>query len=312
MAQIFATEGEAGFRAREAAAIRTVAAMRGTVIATGGGAACREPNLAAMLAAGQVVALSATPAEVIRRDRNRPGPPAAARQDGSGGRGRGAARRARAVLRARPPPRRHRGPRARRGHARDRRTADRSANRRRRRSLAWRCLVISVGVELGARRYDVRIGTFDNRSGADDAADVLVAALGPSTTGVALLVDGDLAEALAARATRWWRRSRVVCRASRAATCRPARPARPWTRSPAPASGWRRRDSIGARRWSASAAAPPPITRASRRRSTCAASPSRRSRRRCWRWSTHRWAARPASTCAPARTWSVRSTSRRR
>ncbi len=67
VAQIFASEGEPGFRAREEAAVRSVAAMRGTVIATGGGAACRESNLAAMLAAGQVVALSATPAEVIRR-----------------------------------------------------------------------------------------------------------------------------------------------------------------------------------------------------------------------------------------------------
>jgi len=45
------------------------------VIATGGGAACREPNLAAMLAAGQVVALSATPAEVIRRTGTGPGRP---------------------------------------------------------------------------------------------------------------------------------------------------------------------------------------------------------------------------------------------
>src|SRR4051812_23973084 len=65
--QIFASEGEAGFRAREEAAVRAAAAMRRTVIATGGGAACREANLAAMLAAGRVVALSAPPAEVLRR-----------------------------------------------------------------------------------------------------------------------------------------------------------------------------------------------------------------------------------------------------
>jgi len=67
VAQIFAGEGEAGFRRREEAAVRAAAAMRRTVIATGGGAACREANLAVMLAAGRVVALSATPAEVIRR-----------------------------------------------------------------------------------------------------------------------------------------------------------------------------------------------------------------------------------------------------
>jgi len=50
--------------------------------------------------------------------------------------------------------------------------------------------VISVGVELGARRYDVRIGAIE----ADAAAEALVGALGPSTTGVAVLVDGDLAK----------------------------------------------------------------------------------------------------------------------
>jgi shikimate kinase len=67
VAQIFAAEGEGGFREREEQAVRAAAAMRRTVIATGGGAACREANLVAMLAAGRVVALSATPAEVIRR-----------------------------------------------------------------------------------------------------------------------------------------------------------------------------------------------------------------------------------------------------
>jgi shikimate kinase len=67
VAQIFAAEGEAGFRRREAEAVVAAAGMRRAVIATGGGAACREANLAAMLAAGRVVALSATPAEVLRR-----------------------------------------------------------------------------------------------------------------------------------------------------------------------------------------------------------------------------------------------------
>lgn len=75
VAQIFATEGEAGFRAREEQAVRAAAAMRRTVIATGGGAACREANLMAMLAAGRVVALSATPAEVIRRTGTGPARP---------------------------------------------------------------------------------------------------------------------------------------------------------------------------------------------------------------------------------------------
>jgi shikimate kinase len=75
VAEIFTSEGEAGFRAREEQAVRTASAMRRTVIATGGGAACREGNLAAMLAAGRVVALSATPAEVIRRTGTGPGRP---------------------------------------------------------------------------------------------------------------------------------------------------------------------------------------------------------------------------------------------
>ena len=47
---------------------------------------------------------------------------------------------------------------------------------------------ITVGVELGARRYDVRIGAFD----ADAVAAALAGAL-PGTTGVAVLVDGGLA-----------------------------------------------------------------------------------------------------------------------
>jgi shikimate kinase len=75
VAQIFAAEGEAGFRDREEAAVRAATAMRRTVIATGGGAACREINLGAMLGAGRVVALAATPAEVIRRTGTGPGRP---------------------------------------------------------------------------------------------------------------------------------------------------------------------------------------------------------------------------------------------
>lgn len=67
VAEIFAQEGEAGFRRREAEAVRAAAARRRTIIATGGGAACREENLQTMLTAGRVVALSATPAEVLRR-----------------------------------------------------------------------------------------------------------------------------------------------------------------------------------------------------------------------------------------------------
>jgi shikimate kinase len=73
--QIFAAEGEAGFRVREARAVHTVSGLRATVVATGGGAACREASLVTMLAAGRVVALSAPPAEVIRRTGTGPGRP---------------------------------------------------------------------------------------------------------------------------------------------------------------------------------------------------------------------------------------------
>ena len=67
VADIFARDGEAEFRRRESEALRAVCETRRTVIATGGGAACQEQNLALMLAKGGVVALSVQPAEVIRR-----------------------------------------------------------------------------------------------------------------------------------------------------------------------------------------------------------------------------------------------------
>jgi 3-dehydroquinate synthase len=47
-----------------------------------------------------------------------------------------------------------------------------------------------VPVELGARRYEVRIGAF----APDAIAETVAVAFGPATTGVALLVDGGLAD----------------------------------------------------------------------------------------------------------------------
>jgi len=67
VADIFAAEGEAGFRRRESDALREAAGRRRAVIATGGGAACREDNLVAMLAGGVVVTLAVSPEEAIRR-----------------------------------------------------------------------------------------------------------------------------------------------------------------------------------------------------------------------------------------------------
>ena len=75
VAEIFKHEGEAGFRKQEAAALQKSLATLDVVIATGGGAACREDNLRLMLQAGFVVALQADPAEVIRRVGNRSGRP---------------------------------------------------------------------------------------------------------------------------------------------------------------------------------------------------------------------------------------------
>ena len=75
VAEIFAREGEAGFRRRETEALRAAAGGRRAVVATGGGAACREENLALMLSAGWVVALLVSPAEAIRRTGSRSGRP---------------------------------------------------------------------------------------------------------------------------------------------------------------------------------------------------------------------------------------------
>src|SRR5438552_16417849 len=67
IAQIFAREGEAAFRRREAAALRAVAAERGQVVATGGGMVVAEENRAVMAATGWVVCLEARPETLHER-----------------------------------------------------------------------------------------------------------------------------------------------------------------------------------------------------------------------------------------------------
>ncbi|MFM8272996.1 MAG: shikimate kinase [Gemmata sp.] len=64
---IFATEGEASFRDREAAALAELCARSGHVIATGGGAILRETNRAALAAGGFVAWLVAAPETVWGR-----------------------------------------------------------------------------------------------------------------------------------------------------------------------------------------------------------------------------------------------------
>lgn len=67
VASIFAAEGEAGFRARERAAIARACGMPDAVIAIGGGALLDDENRRHLTAAGPVVCLTATPEEILRR-----------------------------------------------------------------------------------------------------------------------------------------------------------------------------------------------------------------------------------------------------
>ena len=57
VAALFADEGEAAFRAREAEALRATAREASLVVATGGGALAREPSLSWALGKGTVVYL---------------------------------------------------------------------------------------------------------------------------------------------------------------------------------------------------------------------------------------------------------------
>lgn len=72
---IFEMEGEAGFRAREAAVINELTARSGIVLATGGGAVLREENRRRLAARGTVIYLHAAPEILLERtrsDKNRP------------------------------------------------------------------------------------------------------------------------------------------------------------------------------------------------------------------------------------------------
>jgi len=72
---IFEIEGEAGFRRREAQTLAELTAMRGIVMATGGGAVLRPENRRCLRDTGWVVYLNVPPAMLVERtrhDRNRP------------------------------------------------------------------------------------------------------------------------------------------------------------------------------------------------------------------------------------------------
>jgi shikimate kinase len=67
ISEIFFNEREAGFRAREAAALRRVAAQGQQVVGVGGGAPAHGDNMDFMLHAGRVVCLTASVDELVRR-----------------------------------------------------------------------------------------------------------------------------------------------------------------------------------------------------------------------------------------------------
>jgi shikimate kinase len=67
VAEVFARQGERAFRAAEAQAIRHVSALRGQVVAVGGGAVVDTDNVLHLKATGDVVLLAAEPAELAAR-----------------------------------------------------------------------------------------------------------------------------------------------------------------------------------------------------------------------------------------------------
>lgn len=76
IAEIFATEGEAGFRRVEAEVVAEVARGAGQVMSVGGGAVLSEGNRAALRAAGICVWLTAPPEELHARLGHDPRTPA--------------------------------------------------------------------------------------------------------------------------------------------------------------------------------------------------------------------------------------------
>ena len=67
IAEIFAADGERGFRRLEAAAVRSVAALRGQVIAVGGGAVLDPGNVTQLRSTGDLVLLDADPTTLAAR-----------------------------------------------------------------------------------------------------------------------------------------------------------------------------------------------------------------------------------------------------
>lgn len=67
VAELFATEGERGFREREAAAVRDVSALRGQVVAVGGGTVLAPANVTQLRSTGDLILLEADPTALAER-----------------------------------------------------------------------------------------------------------------------------------------------------------------------------------------------------------------------------------------------------
>ena len=65
--QIFAAEGEAGFREREGRALREVIELKNHVISTGGGVMLREENIPLLKKSGKLICLTARPDVILQR-----------------------------------------------------------------------------------------------------------------------------------------------------------------------------------------------------------------------------------------------------
>ena len=77
IAEIFAAEGEAAFRALESEVIRTLDPPPGAIIATGGGAILAPENRVRLAGLGRVIYLSASPQVLAERVAQAPRPPLA-------------------------------------------------------------------------------------------------------------------------------------------------------------------------------------------------------------------------------------------
>ena len=67
VARIFTEEGEAGFRQREAEAVKEVSALQEHVIATGGGVMLSEENVERLKRSGKLICLTARPEVILQR-----------------------------------------------------------------------------------------------------------------------------------------------------------------------------------------------------------------------------------------------------